>query len=211
MIGAMGAAIRDYGKLETEYVTGEMALDDLSQKHEIPLGTLTRIAASNGWTSKREHYRLEANSVSRQEAERLDIDVRRSVLQAFAEAQRAWLAGGDSSKRRDYANIARLAAAMTGEVTERSAVSDAREDLGALSEGDRLMLEQVSERLALARLGRAAPVLIEAETHGGPVASGEADALPDFGDDGSGEAGAGARQHGDADSAAHSTDNEQNK
>ena len=158
---------RDYSAIEAEYASGQMTLEELSQKYRVPGGTLRRVASLQDWTVKREQYRADTSAQALEIAKSIDIDVRRAVLEAFGEAQRAWLAGSDGAKRRDYPAIAKLAAAIVGEATEH-VVSDERVVMADLSAEAQRAIELISDELARAKLGRGA---VEAESVD----------LPDFG------------------------------
>ena len=68
---------RDWGKIASEYITTDISLTQLSEKHDIPLRTVKDRCAKEGWVEKREeHCTKRVQSLSRQaiknEQRRLD-------------------------------------------------------------------------------------------------------------------------------------------
>lgn len=48
--------MRDYNSLEAEYVSGDMSVRALAEKHGVPENTLRKYAAKNKWKHKRDIY-----------------------------------------------------------------------------------------------------------------------------------------------------------
>ena len=132
-------ATTNWNAIETEYITGELSTRDLAEKHEVSSGAVGERASLGQWLSKREQFRAQMAEKAKEMAIDAQINVRREILESFVEARRAW----SQSKRKaaDYGALARLAAAMVGEVTDRQAdvsestLTDAELELIAIGSG----------------------------------------------------------------------------
>ena len=153
------AITRNVEAVETEYITGEMSLNDLAQKHEIPLSTLSRWCEDGDWVNKRGLYRADLASKTVEMAQKAELSAREMVGKAAASAYKAFI-GLSDSKRGDRApELLKLWAAMSGEPTDHSVneVQDLR-DYG-LSEATIADLDRVArERLGA---GHKEPALTE--------------------------------------------------
>ena len=145
----------DWHAIRADYVKGQISLRELSEKYEFadPSPVLHR-AASEHWTREREQYRIELASKTIEQAQKRELSARDMLAQAVESAFDAFLALPVRERGRVYADLQKQYSAMVGETTERSAIVDGREDLGAFTEEDRKVIEQLAERVAADELGR---------------------------------------------------------
>ena len=78
----------DYSKLKSEYLRGNISYRELAKKHNVPFGTLRKVAAKEQWTQLRTQTRTKADtkmveSISSKEAEKAVniIDVADKLLE----------------------------------------------------------------------------------------------------------------------------------
>ncbi len=142
-------ATRDWQAIKTEYVTGEISLRALAERHGAAASTLRERAVADGWEEARSQFRAKTAQKTLEYAESAEIDVRREILDSFLEARREWA----SSKRKadDYGALARLAASVVGLDTEHGTqnvnVTDWRagktaDEIAAVEEAARIVNER---------------------------------------------------------------------
>lgn len=72
---------RDWTQIKTEYVTGQVSLRDLAQKHGVSLGAIGTHCASENWDAEREQKRTELNVVIDKEATKRELDKAYTALE----------------------------------------------------------------------------------------------------------------------------------
>lgn len=145
---------RDWIAIQQEYETGYMDSRDLAEKHEIPYPTLRDRMRRENWADNREDYRSNLVAKTRDIAEQKELGARLMIGEGAAIAFTAFKLLPAKEQGRIFPDLVKQWAALTGETTERSAIVDGREDLGAFTEEDRKVIEQLAERVAADELGR---------------------------------------------------------
>lgn len=115
---------RDWGKIETEYVTTEIDARELADKHDVAYPTLRDHMRAEDWVAKRDAHRSKLVAKTLEFAEQNELTARAMAGRATQQAFVAFAALPPREQGKRFPELLKLWAAMTGETTERSAIAD---------------------------------------------------------------------------------------
>lgn len=119
------SSTRDWGKIKTDYVTGEISLRDLAKKHAVSFNTLKEHALFEDWNAARTEYRNKITTETQQKLAARDVSARVIAAETAQSVIASWLAGfGGVASAADAVSAAKLLLLIDGEPTERIANID---------------------------------------------------------------------------------------
>lgn len=72
----------DWVKIEVEYISTDISLKKLSEKHSIPIGTIQDKSKKNKWSEKREEFRCKTIEKALQKVEKTTVERISTILRA---------------------------------------------------------------------------------------------------------------------------------
>ncbi len=115
-------ATRDWAAIRTEYVTGEVSLRDLAQKHGVSFNTLGKRAAREKWEDERQQFGNKVATETLARALEAAVERRYSALEVCDSIIEKFMASLPLQKITafDVMNAARFREVLTGGVESRN-------------------------------------------------------------------------------------------
>jgi hypothetical protein len=116
-------ATRDWDAIKTEYVTGEISLRDLADKHGLGESYIMEKSAAEHWTDERERHSKtvasETETIIKSKKVRREVSARLLLFDVIDEAVAAWRKKPRATTH-DLAELLKLGLAAQGETTDRT-------------------------------------------------------------------------------------------
>lgn len=133
----------NWEELQFEYVTTDLSLRDLADKHDMDASLVLKRAASERWLKEREKFAINLLSEVKIEAQKAEVSSRVMILEAARIALEEWKANDEPTKLDDLSKILELAARIEGyEMNKTSVTVKDWRDVGREAGADPDELEQ---------------------------------------------------------------------
>lgn len=129
------ASSTDWGLIKTEYITGEISLRDLAEKHEVSFSTLGKLAVDEDWNELRKQWRNNLATELQNKLAESRINEAYTALQVMDSIIARFMETLDTKKITafDVIQAAKFREVLKGGVSDRTGKEELR-DLGITDE-----------------------------------------------------------------------------